>query len=110
MTETEQALLNRVQAAEYLLSRILAEMIAKAPDPAAAGNDFLLSIRNDLYFAITVRTKNPAKSDHLADEVSQLAEQTAINAVKRVKMEAARNRRPRSRTRSQARTRTPESG
>lgn len=108
MTETEQALLNRVQAAEYLLSRILSELISKAPDPAAAGNDFLLSIRNDLYFAVTVRTKNPAKSDHLADEVSQLAEQIAVDAVKRVKIEAARNRRPRTRT--SARSRTPESG
>ena len=37
MTETEQLLLNRVQAAEYLLSRILSELISKAPDPAAAG-------------------------------------------------------------------------
>jgi hypothetical protein len=97
MTETEQALMNRVQAAEYLLTRILSDLLAQAPDPAAAGNDFLLSIRNDLYFAVTVRTKNPAKSDHLADEVSQLAEQIAVDAVKRVKIEAARNRRPRSR-------------
>ena len=73
MTETEQALMNRVQAAEYLLTRIISDLLGREADPVAAGSSFLASIRNDLYFAVTVRTKTPAKSDHLADEVSQIA-------------------------------------
>jgi len=90
MTETEQALMNRVQAAEYLLTRIISDLLGRESDPVAAGNNFLTSIRNDLYFAVTARTKNPTKSDHLADEVSQIAEQIASEAVKRVKMAKAR--------------------
>lgn len=30
MTESEQALINRVQAAEYLLTRILSDLLARA--------------------------------------------------------------------------------
>ena len=92
MTEAEQALMNRVQAAEYLLTRIISDLLTRAPDPGAAGDDFLLSIRNDLYFAVAVRTRNPAKSDHIADEVSRIAEQIAGEAVKRVKIAAAKRK------------------
>ena len=90
MTETEQALMNRVQAAEYLLVRILSDLLSREPDPLGAGDRFLESIRDDLYFAVTVRTKNPTKSDHLADEVSRVAEHVAGEAVKRIKMAKAK--------------------
>ena len=59
-------------------------------DPLGAGDRFLESIRDDLYFAVTVRTKNPTKSDHLADEVSRVAEHVAGEAVKRIKMAKAK--------------------
>lgn len=94
MTEIEQELLNRVQASEYLITRLIAELLGREADAAAAGAAFVQSIRDDLYFAVTSRTKTPAKSDHLADEVSRLAERTANEALKRL---ALRKRRPRSR-------------
>ncbi|MCW5771165.1 MAG: hypothetical protein KIT16_05970 [Rhodospirillaceae bacterium] len=92
MTPNEQELINRAQAAEYLLMRLICHVMAREPDPVAAGNEFLRSIRDDLYFAVTARTKNPTKSDHLADEVSRAAEEIAAVAVKRLKIAGARQR------------------
>lgn len=85
MTENEQALVNRAQAAEYLLMRIICDLLATDSDPIGAGEKFLASIRGDLYFAVTSRTKNPVKSDHLSDEVSKIAERVAGDALKRLK-------------------------
>jgi hypothetical protein len=86
MTPNEQALVNRANAAEYLLARLISELLAQKPDPVAAGEAFLESVKEDLYYAIPARTKNPAKSDHLAGEVSSVAERIVGEALRRLRV------------------------
>ena len=85
MARDERALAIRVTAAEYLLSRILGELLAQKPDPEAAGEALLASVKDDLYFAVPARTKNPARSDDFADEVSKTAEHVVGEALKRIR-------------------------
>jgi hypothetical protein len=89
MARDERALAIRVTAAEYLLSRILGDLLAQRPDPEAAGEALVASVRDDLYFAVPTRTKNPARSDDFADEVSKAAERVVGEALMRI-----RSRRP----------------
>jgi hypothetical protein len=86
MASNERAMQIRVAAAEYLLSRILGELLARKPDPAAAGEELLASVRDDLYFAVPAHTKNPARSDDFADEVSKAAEDVVGKALKRIRL------------------------
>jgi hypothetical protein len=86
MASEERALAIRVAAAEYLLSRILGDLLAQKPDPASAGEALLAAVRDDLYFAVPAFTKNPARSDDFADEVSKAAEKVVGDALKRIKM------------------------
>lgn len=86
MATSERAMQIRLAAAEYLLSRILGELMAQRPDPEAAGEALLASVRDDLYFAVPTHTKNPARSDDFADEVSKAAEDVVGNALKRLRM------------------------
>jgi hypothetical protein len=86
MASNERALQIRVTAAEYLLSRILGELLAQKPDPVAAGEALVASVRDDLYFAVPAFTKNPARSDDFADEVSRAAEHVVGEALKRIKL------------------------
>ena len=86
MASNERALQIRVAAAEYLLSRILGDVLAKKPDPTAAGEALLASVKDDLYFAVPAYTKNPARSDDFADEVSKAAEDVVGQALKRIRL------------------------
>ena len=86
MARDERALAIRVTAAEYLLSRILGELLAQKPDPEAAGEALLASVKDDLYFAVPARTKNPARSDDFSDEVSKTAEHVVGEALKRIRV------------------------
>ncbi|MFO0987456.1 MAG: hypothetical protein U1F37_08810 [Alphaproteobacteria bacterium] len=85
MATDERALQIRLAAAEYLLSRILGELLARQPDPGAAGEALLASVKDDLYFAVPAYTKNPARSDDFADEVSKAAEDVVVRALKRIR-------------------------
>lgn len=85
MPINERALQIRLAAAEYLLSRILGEMLARTPDPEAAGEALLASVKDDLYFAVPAFTKNPARSDDFADEVSKAAEDVVGKALRRIR-------------------------
>lgn len=86
MASDERALEIRLAAAEYLLSRLLGELIAQRPDPEAAGEALLASVKEDLYFAVPAHTKEPARSDDFADEVSKAAEDVVGKALKRLRM------------------------
>ena len=86
MARTERSMQIRIAAAEYLLSRILGELLAQTPDPEAAGEALVASVRDDLYFAVPAHTKNPARSDDFADEVSKAAEHVVGEALKRIKL------------------------
>ena len=85
MANNERALQIRLAAAEYLLSRILGELLAQKPDPEAAGAALLASVKDDLYFAVPAYTKNPARSDDFADEVSKAAEDVVGKALRRIR-------------------------
>lgn len=85
MADNERTLQIRLAAAEYLLSRILGELLARKPDPEAAGEALLASVKDDLYFAVPAYTKNPARSDDFADEVSKAAEDVVVRALKRIR-------------------------
>lgn len=85
MPNNERALQIRLAAAEYLLSRILGELLAQRPDPEAAGEALLAAVKDDLYFAVPAFTKNPARSDDFADEVSKAAEDVVEKALKRIR-------------------------
>ena len=85
MSNNERALQIRLAAAEYLLSRILGELLARQPDPEAAGDALLASVKDDLYFAVPAFTKNPARSDDFADEVSKAAEDVVVKALRRIR-------------------------
>jgi hypothetical protein len=85
MSTNERALQIRLAAAEYLLSRILGDLLARQPDPEAAGEALLASVKDDLYFAVPAYTKNPARSDDFADEVSKAAEDIVVRALKRLR-------------------------
>ncbi len=85
MATNERALQIRLAAAEYLLSRILGELLARQPDPEAAGETLLASVKDDLYFAVPAYTKNPARSDDFADEVSKAAEDIVDKALRRIR-------------------------
>jgi hypothetical protein len=85
MSTNERALQIRLAAAEYLLSRILGELLAVRPDPEAAGEALLASVKDDLYFAVPAYTKNPARSDDFADEVSKAAEDVVVKALRRIR-------------------------
>ncbi len=85
MATNERALQIRLAAAEYLLSRILGELLAQKPDPEAAGEALLAAVKDDLYFAVPAFTKNPARSDDFADEVSKAAEDVVVKALRRVR-------------------------
>jgi len=87
MASGERAMQIRLAAAEYLLSRILGDLLAQKPDPEAAGEALLASVKEDLYFAVPAYTKNPARSDDFADEVSKAAEKIVGKALKRVRAE-----------------------
>jgi hypothetical protein len=89
MASDERALAIRVAAAEYLLARILGDLLAQKPDPASAGEALLAAVRDDLYFAVPAFTKNPARSDDFADEVSKAAEKVVGDALRRIKMRRA---------------------
>ena len=86
MSSNERALQIRLAAAEYLLSRILGDLLAQKPDPAAAGEALLASVKDDLYFAVPAHTKEPSRSDDFADEVSKAAEDVVGKALKRLRM------------------------
>jgi hypothetical protein len=86
MASNERALQIRLAAAEYLLSRILAELFAQKSDPAAAGEALLASVKDDLYFAVPAHTREPTRSDDFADEVSKAAEDVVGKALKRIRM------------------------
>jgi hypothetical protein len=75
----------RMAAAEYLLNRILGDLLAQQPNPEAAGEALLPAVREDLYFAVPAFTKNPARSDDFADEVSKAAEHVVGEALKRIR-------------------------
>jgi hypothetical protein len=85
MSTNERALQIRLAAAEYLLSRVLGELLARKPDPEAAGEALLASVKDDLYFAVPAHTKNPARSDDFADEVSKAAEDVVVKALRRLR-------------------------
>jgi hypothetical protein len=85
MSGNERALQIRLAAAEYLLSRILGELLAARPGPEAAGEALLASVKDDLYFAVPAYTKNPARSDDFADEVSKAAEDIVVKALRRIR-------------------------
>jgi len=85
MATNERALQIRLAAAEYLLSRILGELLAQRPDPEADGEALLASVKDDLYFAVPAFTKNPARSDDFADEVSKAAEEVVMKALMRIR-------------------------
>ena len=89
MANNERTLQIRVAAAEYLLSRILGELLAQKPDPAAAGEALLASVKDDLYFAVPAHTREPTRSDDFADEVSKAAEDVVGKALKRIRMKRA---------------------
>jgi len=86
MARTERSMQIRITAAEYLVSRILGELLAQKPDPEAAGEALIAAVREDLYFAVPAHTKNPARSDDFADEVSKAAEHVVGEALKRIKL------------------------
>jgi hypothetical protein len=86
MARDERAMAIRITAAEYLLSRIIGELLQRQPDPDAAGEALLASVRDDLYFAVPAHTRNPARSDDFADEVSRAAEHVVGEALKRLKL------------------------
>ena len=86
MASDERTLQIRLAAAEYLLSRLLGELMAQRPDPEAAGEALLASVKEDLYFAVPAHTKEPARSDDFADEVSKAAEDVVGKALKRLRM------------------------
>ncbi len=86
MASNERAVQIRMAAAEYLLSRLLGEFLAQKPDPQAAGEALLASVKDDLYFAVPAHTKNPARSDDFADEVSKAAEDVVAKALKRIRL------------------------
>ena len=85
MSSNERALQIRLAAAEYLLSRILGDLLAARRDPEAAGETLLASVKDDLYFAVPAYTKNPARSDDFADEVSKAAEDVVVKALRRIR-------------------------
>ena len=85
MSSNERALQIRMAAAEYLLSRLLGELLAQKQDPVAAGDALLSSVKDDLYFAVPAFTKNPARSDDFADEVSKAAEDVVGKALRRLR-------------------------
>lgn len=85
MSSNERALQIRLAAAEYLLSRILGDLLAARHDPEAAGEALLASVKDDLYFAVPAYTKNPARSDDFADEVSKAAEDVVVKALRRIR-------------------------
>jgi hypothetical protein len=89
MASDERTLQIRLAAAEYLLSRLLGELMALRPDPEAAGEALLASVKEDLYFAVPAHTKEPARSDDFADEVSKAAEDVVGKALKRLRMKRA---------------------
>lgn len=88
MARDERTLAIKVAAAEYLLSRILGDLLAQKPNPEAAGEALLAAVREDLYFAVPAFTKNPARSDDFADEVSKAAEHVIGEALKRIRKPA----------------------
>ena len=85
MATNERTLQIRLAAAEYLLSRILGDLLAQKPDPEAAGEALLAAVKDDLYFAVPAYTKNPARSDDFADEVSKAAEDVVGKALMRIR-------------------------
>jgi hypothetical protein len=85
MASDERTLAIRVTAAEYLLARILGDLLAQQPDPESAGEALLVGVRDDLYFAVPAFTKNPARSDDFADEVSKAAERVVGEALRRIR-------------------------
>ena len=85
MASGERAMQIRMSAAEYLLSRILGDLLAQKPDPEAAGEALVAAVRDDLYFAVPAYTKNPARSDDFADEVSKAAEDVVGKALQRIR-------------------------
>jgi hypothetical protein len=89
MASNDRALHIRLAAAEYLLSRLLGDLLAQKPDPVAAGEALLASVKDDLYFAVPAHTKEPARSDDFADEVSKAAEDVVGKALKRIRMKRA---------------------
>jgi hypothetical protein len=89
MASDERTLHIRLAAAEYLLTRLLGDLMAEKPDPVAAGEALLASVKDDLYFAVPAHTKEPARSDDFADEVSKAAEDVVGKALKRIRMKRA---------------------
>ncbi len=88
MASGERALQIRLAATEYLLSRLLGDLLAQKSDPEAAGEALLASVKDDLYFAVPAYTKNPARSDDFADEVSKAAERVVGQALKRIRTQS----------------------